>query len=367
MNHHPALRQTILTPDNAYAALFRYLRETGARKILLVHGNSAPKLAVWRYLTAFSSRLAITVLPFTDFSPNPRCESVASGVTIFREQRCDMMMAIGGGSAIDVAKCIKLYAEAAAVPFLAVPTTAGSGSEATRYAVIYRDGEKQSVTDETFIPSAVLMDPSALATLPPYQKKSALLDAMCHAVESWWSVNADETSIGYAREALTLILENKDRYLSGDLTAAARMLYAANLAGRAINITQTTAGHAMCYKLTSLYGFAHGHAAALCTAVLWPYMAEHMEDCIDRRGKDYLAGVFRDIAMCLGARSVGEALDIFPAILREWGLGTNGLPRGSDGATLAKSVHLPRLKNNPVRLKDSVIAELYRKISRDFQ
>ena len=147
-----------------------------------------------------------------------------------------------------------------------MPTTAGTGSEATRYAVIYFDGEKQSISDYSCIPSAVLMDASVLKTLPIYQKKSTMMDAFCHAIESYWSVNSSEESRQYSRRAIQLIMENKDLYIGNDETGNTQMLKAAHLAGKAINLTQTTAGHAMCYKLTSLYGIAHGHAAALCVS-----------------------------------------------------------------------------------------------------
>ncbi len=352
----------ILEPATGYEPLLQYLKDTGARRILAVHGNSAKSTAVWQHITAFSRTLAMELLSFTDFSPNPREESARKGAALFRDRRCDMLLAIGGGSAMDVAKCIKLYAEAKNAPFLAVPTTAGSGSEATRYAVIYRDGEKQSITDESLIPSAVLLDPSPLATLPLYQRRSTMLDALCHAMESWWSVNSNGDSVRCSKEALKLLLENKDGYLRNEPAANANMLRAAHLAGRAINVTQTTAGHAMCYKLTSFYGIAHGHAAALCTAVLWPYMAGHLKDCADPRGKDYLAGIFRDVAACLGGGTLDETLRVLPDLLQEWDFGLKGAIGESDIDRLAASVHQPRLKNNPVKLSPAAIRGLYRKI-----
>ena len=213
---------------------------------------------------------------FSDYQPNPLYENVQAGVKLFREEGCDAIIAVGGGSAMDVAKCIKLYgnlpgdggnggwleAEYAEynIPFLAMPTTAGTGSEATRYAVIYYDGKKQSVTSESFIPDTVLMDPNTLITLPLYQKKATMCDALCHAIESFWSVNSTDESKEYSRRAIELVIANMDGYLENTEEGRSYMLLAANTAGKAINITQTTAGHAMCYKIISLFGSAHGHA-----------------------------------------------------------------------------------------------------------
>lgn len=146
-----------------------------------------------------------------------------AGVKAFLESSADAIAAVGGGSAMDVAKCIKLYSgmdhnvcylEQEIIPndirFLAVPTTAGTGSEATRFAVIYYEGEKQSVAHESCIPDAVLVDPEALKTLPTYHRKAAMLDAFCHAVESFWSIKSTEESRGLAAEAIRMILQYMD-------------------------------------------------------------------------------------------------------------------------------------------------------------
>lgn len=295
------MQQKILFASEDYNELDNYLKENEVKSLFLVCDNAFDFLKISRYFEMLEERFSIKVIKFDDFQSNPLYESVVKGVEIFCKESCEMIMAVGGGSAMDVAKCIKLYSNmnpkinylkqeiiANDIRFLAMPTTAGTGSEATRYAVIYYNGEKQSVADYSCIPEAVLMDVSALETLPIYQKKSTMMDALCHAIESFWSVNSNVESMGYSREAIRLIKENKDLYLANDETGNANMLKAANIAGKAINITQTTAGHAMCYKLTSLYGIAHGHAAALCVSKLWLYMRGNIEECIDSRGKEHI-------------------------------------------------------------------------------
>ena len=141
------------------------------------------------------------------------------------------------------------------------------------------------------------------------------------------------------------------------------MLCAANLAGKAINITQTTAGHAMCYKLTSMYGIAHGHAAALCVRILWRYMIDNTALCTDPRGKEYLENVFAEIADAMGCMDAREAAEKFYNIYDELGL---KIPdhRATDFDILISSVNPVRLKNNPIALTADAIELLYWQILR---
>ncbi len=367
--------QKIIWADAGYAGLDEYFVRMGAKRILLVCDSSIGFLKINAYFEALPERLGIAVVRFSDFQPNPLYESAVAGVELLRREKCDCIVAVGGGSGMDVAKCIKLYSNMDPaenylrqpivpndLPLLAVPTTAGTGSEATRYAVVYFKGEKQSVTDASCIPSTVLFDPSALETLPLYQKKSAMLDAFCHAVEAWWSVNSTEESKGYSRQAIRLILDNMDGYLAGDNARNAEMLKAAHFGGKAINITQTTAGHAMCYKLTSLYGAAHGHAAALCVRRLWPYMLEHPERCIDPRGEAYLRGVFGELASAMDCAGPARAADRFNAIFESLALPVPALRNEAELELLAGSVNPVRLKNHPVALDEAAIRGLYRQI-----
>lgn len=366
--------QTVLQASGDYAELDAYLRENQIKKIFLVCGGSIRALEINGYFERLEASTEIQIVRFSNFQPNPTYESVVEGVELFRRERCDLIAAVGGGSAMDVAKCVKLfynmdeqrnYLEQELVPndvrLLAVPTTAGTGSEATRYAVIYFGGRKQSVTHESCIPSAVLLDPFLLRTLPDYHRKASMLDALCHAVESFWSVNSTEESRAYSKAAIQDILANMDAYLNNEASGNAGMLAAANTAGKAINITQTTAGHAMCYCLTSRYGLAHGHAAALCVAELWPYMAAHTEDCIDHRGEEYLIGTFGEIAFAMGCGTVQEAINKFQSIVAGLGLRVPEIG-GPDCALLSGSVNPDRLKNNPVALSPEAISDIYRRI-----
>lgn len=311
----------------------------------------------------------IPYVVFDKFTPNPLYEDVVVGVKLFREQGCDAIVAVGGGSSIDVAKCIKLYSgmddsglyleqeyKDNDVTLIAIPTTSGTGSESTRYAVIYYDGKKQSVTHESIIPKYAILDYRNLITLPIYQKKCTVMDALCQSIESWWSVNATEKSRVYSRKALEMIVENLDAYLANEESGNRNMMAAANLAGQAINITQTTAAHAMSYKLTSLYRVPHGRAAFMCLPYIWKYMNE----------KNVLPEVFGDITAVLGQNNVEAAVeylyeldaklfDEYPVEMKE-----------EDLEILTTSVNPVRLKNNPLQLTEEEIRELYREIMKPY-
>ena len=222
------MKQIVLVACGDYRDLDQYLQLKDSKKILLVCDPSISFLGINDYFLTLEERLGVKVVRFSDFQPNPLYESVVKGVDVFLTEACDTIVAVGGGSAMDVAKCIKLYSNMDRsenylkqsivpndIPFIAVPTTAGTGSEATRYAVIYYEGEKQSIADYSCIPSVVLFDTSVLETLPLYQKKATLMDAMCHSIESFWSVNSTDESKGYSREAIGLIIKNyKDKEMN---------------------------------------------------------------------------------------------------------------------------------------------------------
>lgn len=368
------MSQLVWKGPKGYEEFFRLLEEKGIKKLFLVCDKALPFLPLDHFFEGLKER-NISLYSFNDFDANPRYESVVKGVEAFRRFGAEMIVAIGGGSAMDVAKCVKLYSnmdparsylEQEIVPneveLLAIPTTAGTGSEATRYAVIYYREEKQSVSHPSCVPSMVLFDPALLQTLPEYQKKSAMLDALCHGIESAWSLHSSPESLEYSFAAVKKVTTWMEDYLAGDAAAAEEMLLAANLAGRAINITQTTAAHAMSYKLTSFYGLAHGHSVALCLPHLWRYMREHPENCLDPRGAGYLAEIFSGLERAMGCPEGKTGEEFFRELLRRLGMKAPEKRSDEDIPALAASVNPVRLKNNPVTLAASALESLYRDI-----
>lgn len=362
--------QEILSSKNNYFELQDYIKKNPYHRVMIVCSKHFYQSKLYEVI----SNLEIDCTYFDEFEPNPRYESVVNGLKIFRENKCDSIIAVGGGSAIDVAKCIKAFLNMNSdenylkqeiipndIPFLAVPTTAGTGSEATHFAVIYYNGEKQSVANQSLIPTAVLLDTSSLSTLPIYQKKTTLFDAFSHAIESMWSLKSNDESISYSIDAIKLLTKNMDEYFENQEETFESVLKAAHLAGKAINLTTTTAGHAMCYKLTSLYHIAHGHAAILVNSELYPYMIEHIDQYRDKRGKDYLIDTLTKISKLLGYQSLEESKDYFRKLLKKYQLYDVDMNL-EDMNELVHSVNIERLSNHPIELKEEDINEIYQRI-----
>ncbi len=359
-----------------------HLREAleGATKVFLVCDSSFPFLNIKEDI----ENMGVPHVVFSDFTPNPLYEQVCKGIDLFQITKCDTILAVGGGSAIDVAKCIKLAVLAkegnsalipplvstrvecggSKIPFIAIPTTAGTGSESTHNAVMYYEGAKQTVTNDGVLPDYAILEPSVLKSLPLYQKKCTMMDALCQGIESWWSVNSTEESYEYSRKTIELIMANWRKYLfENDEEAAAQIMLAANYGGRAINITATTAAHAMSYKITSLYGLPHGHAVAVCLPEIWQFMVGHSRLCIDVRGEDYMVGVFKQIAKAMDHHSASEAILQFRSMMHEMELDRpESKNRVDDIKVLSSSVNPVRLKNNPVELDINAITDLYETI-----
>jgi alcohol dehydrogenase class IV len=191
-----------------------------------------------------------------------------------------------------------------------------------------------------------------------------MMDALCQGIESWWSVNSTDESYEYSCKTIELIMGNWRKYIfENDDEAAANIMLAANYGGRAINITATTAAHAMSYKITSLYKLPHGHAVAVCLPEIWKYMIGNMENCLDKRGKKYLDSIFCDIAKAMGAKTATDAIALFREMMLEMELTKpESLNRDNDLNVLSTSVNPVRLKNNPIALDTTTIRELYEKI-----
>jgi len=329
-------------------------------KVMLVCDSAFEHLTVADEIKS----LPYPCVKFNAFTPNPRYDDIVNGVNLFRDNGCDYIIAVGGGSALDVAKCIKFFCKMNPeevylnqtytennIPLLAVPTTAGTGSEATRYAIIYYNGEKQSVTNDALLPDYVILEPDTLTTLPLYQKKCTMLDALCHAIESWWSKKATPESIAHAETAIKMIISNMDSYLNNERTGNQNMLAASNYAGKAINFTTTTAPHAMCYKLTTLYNLPHGHSAILCLTKVWRHMLKSGD-----------TQTFNDIANALGKQNGSEAVDFIDQLLQKLEILPPSSAKTDDLGILAHSVNPQRLENNPSLLSGDEIKDLYKEV-----
>lgn len=364
------MMQTVIAGEGSRKALGRALASRGLGHGFLVCDPHFLTTDVKSYLDGLPIELTV----FTSFSPNPKYEEVKAGVEAFRASGADHILAAGGGSALDTAKAVKLFSKSdltecpigkpyadTGIFLAAFPTTAGTGSESTRHAVVYLNGVKQSISHDSILPDLAVLEPGLLATLPVYQRKCTLLDALSQATESYWSVHSTEESRALAAEAIPALLQNIKEYTGGASRPETDLavMQAANLAGAAINITATTAPHAMSYKLTSLYGLPHGHAVILNLPGVWDYTAAHTEETADPRGAAFLKERISELCKLYGASDPAAATAFLRALLADLGLTAPAVtPEEED--LLVSSVNPERLGNHPVPLNADTLRQLYR-------
>lgn len=386
MNKAEIENQIVLGKKNLKEELKSFFQEHSFQRIFLVAGSSFSKLPIGKELQDLFSELGIAFYHFSDFRANPRLEEVEEGIQAFSAFRGDSILAVGGGSALDTAKCIKLFTglskekpypeqefQENGIPLLVHPTTAGTGSESTPFAVIYQDGEKCSVEHESIYPKYRIEDSRSLRSLSLYQKKATLLDALSHAMEAIWSKYSNEDSRAYGQKAISLILMNYKAYLSLENEKDAKNLggavalegpseqvledvaEAANLAGKAIAVTKTTAGHALSYKLGSIYQLPHGLATAMVNRALYPFMCREKSRMTDPENLLFLA-------KCFSAETEEEGAKRYLEILEDLEILPNLSVKEGDLENLVAAVNPERLSNHPIALREEDIGLLYKEI-----
>ena len=353
------------------------LRSMGARRICFVICHDAVEAAGLGALLDEQLQ-GFACVHFDAFTPNPTSGEAAAAARVAAGHDADTLLALGGGSAIDVAKVAALACRmpdridamargegvlaADPAPLVAIPTTSGTGSESTHFAVIYVDGRKVSVAHPRLRPTAAVLDGRLHRAMPARLAAVTGLDALAQAMESLWAVGSTERSAAQARQAGALIR----RHLVPSVCSAARahrdgMMIGAHLAGRAINISKTTAAHAMSYQLTKRFGLPHGLAVVLTLGALAAQNARTgATDCIDPRGVEHVRSRTRDAAGFLDVEPAGLTVRI-AGLLRDLGLPASlqeaGVPRAAL-AELATTVDPVRLGNNPRRLTTALLLEL---------
>ena len=244
--------------------------------------------------------IAFTV--YDEVTPNPTVLNVELARERYLQNGCQGLIGFGGGSAIDCAKAVGariarpnkpipkmrgILQVLLPIPYLiAVPTTAGTGSETTLATVITDDknAHKFPINDFPLIPRAAVLDPEMTRSLPKNMTSTTGMDALTHAIEAYIGQTTTRQTRADALEAARLVSENLERaYADGnDMTARDNMLRAAFLAGRAFSKSYVGYCHAVAHSLGGRYHIAHG----LANAVLLPYVLETYGSAIDRKAKD---------------------------------------------------------------------------------
>jgi alcohol dehydrogenase class IV len=363
------MKQVLVEGINSIDQINGVLDQFPHTKILLVTGKTSYQScgAKAKLDSLLSNK---EVIQFSDFKPNPKDKDVIKGVNLFNQENCDLILAVGGGSPLDIAKLIKFYASEEilfgsdlsqrsqtldTLPLIAIPTTAGSGSEATHFAVVYIDGVKHSIADESILPDAVILEPSFLVNPPKHITRCSGIDAFCQSIESIWNVYSTNESSHKAKTALHLMKTNLPIHIKEpSVDTAIAIQKGAYLAGQAINITKTTAPHAMSYALTYKYNICHGQAVAVYLPTVLQLNAEVDEKTVSDNTTIQQVKIAMDIIF--QEFDTNNALDCAKAIrefMNSINLKTTLSELGVQSEhrdELLATVNIERLANNPRKL-----------------
>ena len=302
---------------------------------------------------------------------NPTTAFVQAAWEQLRGARCQAVVGVGGGSVLDVAKLLALLLaqDTAALdglvagqggnlqpplPMIAIPTTAGTGSEVTPFASLQTDDRKKITVEHVgLFPRVALIDPLLTHSMPPYITACTGFDALSQAIEAFWAVRHTPFADTHALRAIPFILEHLERAVLAPNDRAARfaMALASSEAGLAISQTRTTAVHAVSYPLTSFFGIPHGHACALTLASFIRFNAPAL---VNGRGTELWSAM--GVATSEDAAVRAERLML--AVKLERRLSRLGVDTAGREQVVTHGFRADRVKNNPRALDPETLREL---------
>ena len=377
------MKQIEFIGNNALDNITKIIFDNNAKRILLVTGkDSFKKSGSEEKLNQYLKNL--TVLRFCDFEVNPNIKDVKTGIEVIESFNPDLIIAIGGGSVIDIAKLINIFAvhvknenevydfvnksssiSNQGLPLIAIPTTSGTGSEATHFAVVYIGTKKYSFAHEYVLPNYAIVDPTLSYSNPSYVKACSALDAFSQAIESFWAVGSSDESRQYSRKAIKLIIDSIElAVIKNDIEAMNNMAIAANFAGKAINISKTTAAHAISYPITKYLNIPHGHAVALTLGNFFVINSKYsINQLNDKRGVEYFEKIIEEINGFFECSDSGMTCTKWYQLMENLSL-ENDLKSifreaNIEFSSISNDINLERLNNNPVKISSNQIEELF--------
>lgn len=306
---------------------------------------------------------------FTKFSPNPDVDEVDQLAKLLRKEKADFLIALGGGSVMDGAKAasstalsgetIRTYHGTGVsvpkehLPMIAIPTTAGTGSEVTSVSVLTdrKEGKKAPIASDSFYPKYAVIDPELTFSMSPYLTACTGIDVLSHALEGYWSKGHQPVCDALAVYAAKLVFTNlKIAYQDGrNRMAREKMAEASVIAGLAFGLPKTTSSHACSFPLTNLYGIPHGEACGLT-----------LDYFIRVNGKEDERT--QELARLLGFKDSGELAQEVRNLKKDLGLRVDLKDKKltqKEREQLILLSHHPNLGNNPVKITDEILKELY--------
>ncbi len=347
------------------------------QKILIVTGkNSLYKSGGDRLISLINKKKNINF--FFKKSNFPEIVELKKLVLFIEKLKPDLIIAIGGGAVLDYAKIANIVdiknvqtLEKKIAKYItpgikkksvliALPTTAGSGAETTSNAVIYINKLKYSVESQLLLPDYFFLINQLIFKNPTKLKSSSGFDAMSQAIESLLSLKSNSKSVIYAKKSLILTNKNylnfvkKPTFLNSN-----NMLLAANLSGKAINISKTTAPHAVSYPFTSIYGINHGHAVSL---TLEKFLMFNFRNMHLSKSEFNLKNRYKVLFNLFKVKNINDLCKKIKKIKKEANLEDDfkklGVNLDNNMDRILEGINLLRVKNNPVQINEKDIKEI---------
>jgi alcohol dehydrogenase len=352
-------------------------RELGGRRALVVTDKGVKQAGHEKRAVASLGAAGVEVALFDDVTPNPTTEDVDRALVVANRERIDLLIGLGGGSSLDCAKGVNFLftnggrmqdyrglgkAKHPFLPLIAVPTTAGTGSEAQSYALI-ADAEthmKMACGDKKAACRAAILDPDLTASMPPLVTAATGIDALSHALETYVTKPRNAISNLFSRNAWRLLAPGFRRVLQepGDLNARAAMLLGAHLAGGAIENSMLGATHAVANPLSAHFNLTHG----IAIGVMLPHVIRYNGAAV----LDLYGEFAAEAGLCSAddPQAPGKLAQFVESLLAEAGCPTNLAAAGVDISlvpVLAEEAAAQwTAKFNPRPVDRSQFEELYR-------
>ncbi len=356
----------------------RYVKNFGAKNVLLVTDEGIRKTGIVEEIGADLTESGVSFKVFSEVMPNPRAENVMQGAEIFRQAGCSALVAVGGGSVIDCAKGIGIVSsnkrpitEFEGVdkviipppPLICIPTTAGSSADVSQFAIINDTQRKVKIAiiSKTLVPDVALIDPETLLTLPRKLTAYTGLDVLTHAIEAYVSNASSPLTDLHALEAIRLVERNLENAVEHprDLSLRGEMMLASLYAGLAFSNASLGAVHAMAHSLGGYLDLPHGECNALLLETVITYNYSSAPDRYNSIGEAMGCPVYtvpqeeRAGMICTEIHRLRTALGVGQT------LGTLGVKKEVIPLLAEQAMHDVCMATNPRDPKKSEIEALY--------
>ncbi|KZX79072.1 alcohol dehydrogenase [Oleiphilus sp. HI0009] len=323
----PMPKPTLFSGADSSLELCEAIHHLGIKKLLLVTDKVLVEIGLLNKIQAKLEEQGINVTIYDGILPDPTYDQVEKGLSILKKNKCEGILAVGGGSPIDASKAIAARAtndkslekmaglfkiRKAPLPLFVVPTTAGTGSEVTIVSVVSDPDthQKSPIVDPKLVPAMAALDGKLMLGLPPAVTAATGMDALTHAIESFISTNATDETRGYALAATKLIMENLETAVHDGKNFEARqnMAMASYYAGLAFTKAGVGYVHAIAHNFGALYSTPHG----LANSIVLPHILDYSKSDIIPQ----LAELAKASALKTGRESNKQLADKFIARVR---------------------------------------------------